>query len=348
MKIVDVDFYLLDPTGDPAHAAERSLLVRLWTTTKMEGWGEARVSWRPAELAPRREWLLPLVAGRSVAAIEELLQLEPTMPSGLRAALEMASWDLLAREAQRPLSRIWGGEYRPRVPLAMRLPIASPGRTQQLARDLAERGFHCLVIPATGQLPRDLETVAAVAQVTTDHVELRLDANGRYPADDARELCRQLERTALQFIVDPLDSGIDGLAALTRQTTVPLAVCAPLRSAADLLMLLRAGGCAHLIIDVNQVGGLWPARQCAVLAAAAQLPASLRGAAGLGVALAGVLQLAAAAPNLGLAHECAWYQLRENVLRDQLSVADGTLAAPQGVGLGIEVDRLRLESYLVA
>jgi len=347
MKIVDVDFYLLDPTGDSAHADERTLLLRLSTTANLEGWGEARVFWRPSEVAPRRERLLPILAGRSVAAIEELLELDPTMPPGLRGALEMASWDLLAREARRPLCRLWGGEYRPRIPLAMRLPLASPSRTAQLARDLSERGFHCLMLSATGQLAEDLETVAAVAQVTTDHRELRFDAGGRYTNENARELCRQLEQTGLQFIVDPLDSGLDGLAALARQTTVPLAVSAPLRSPTDILTLLRSGGCAHLVIDMNLVGGLWPARQCAVLAAAAQIPASLRGAAGMGVALAGVLQVAAAAPNLGLAHECAWYQLRENVLRDRLAVADGTLAAPQGPGLGIEVDRTRLESYQV-
>ena len=101
------------------------------------------------------------------------------------------------------------------------------------------------------------------------------------------------------------------------------------------------------MIDVGLVGGLWAARKCAIVAAAAQLPASLRGAQGLGVALAATLQLAAAAPNLGHGHECALYQLHEDVLRERPAIADGTIAIPQGPGLGVQVDRPRIETYQV-
>jgi L-alanine-DL-glutamate epimerase-like enolase superfamily enzyme len=61
-----------------------------------------------------------------------------------------------------------------------------------------------------------------------------------------------------------------------------------------------------------------------------------------------VLHLAAATPNLGLAHECASYQLHQDVLRERLTIVDGTISVPQAAGLGISVDRARLESYLAA
>ena len=63
------------------------------------------------------------------------------------------------------------------------------------------------------------------------------------------------------------------------------------------------------------------------------------------MALAGVLHLAAATPNLGLAHECDFHQLQENVLRERLAILDGTISVPQTPGLGIEVDRVRVETY---
>ncbi len=114
---------------------------------------------------------------------------------------------------------------------------------------------------------------------------------------------------------------------------------------ADVLLLARAGVPLHVVIDIAAVGGLWAARQCAIVAAAAQLPVSLRGGVGLGVGLAGVLHLAAATPNLGLAHECASYQLHDDVLRRRWNVIDGTISVPQGIGLGIEIDRTRIEAY---
>jgi L-alanine-DL-glutamate epimerase-like enolase superfamily enzyme len=348
MKIADLDFYLLAPhpaRPPEASSAEHSLLVRLTTATGQEGWGEARVPWRASELGPRRERILPLLAGHAIADIEELLAIDSVVPAGLRAAVEMACWDLIARSSRLPLYKIWGGEYRPRIPLAVRVPPAPLDRTVQFARDLAARGFYTQSIPATGHLEDDLAVVAAVRQAIPSRVQIRLDGNACFSAAEAVELCRRLERFGVEFVIDPLQTGVDGLPALVRQTTVRVAVSAPVRSPADVIALTRCGVPLHILVDINVVGGLWPARKCAIVAAAAQLPVSLRGAAGLGVALAGVLHLAAATPNLGLAHECDFQQLEENVLRERLAIVDGTISVPQTPGLGIEVDRVRVETH---
>lgn len=348
MKIADLDFYLLDSRTErhgAGNAAEHSLLVRLTTATGQEGWGEARVPWRSSELAPRRERILPVLAGHAVADIEELLAAEAVAPAGLRAAVEMACWDLVSRSARLPLYKIWGGEYRPRIPLAVRVPPAPLERTVQFVRDLVARGFYTQSISATGDVENDATLVATIRQAIPSRVQLRIDGNGRFSAAQAVELCRRLERFGVEFVIDPLETGVDGLPALIRQTTVRVAVSAPIRSPAAVIALTRCGVPLHVLVDINVVGGLWPARQCAIVAAAAQLPVSLRGAAGLGVALAGVLHLAAATPNLGLAHECEFQQLEENVLRERLAILDGTISVPQTPGLGIEVDRVRVETY---
>lgn len=347
MKIADLEFYLLDPLRGVGNATERTLLTRLATSEGRHGWGEARTTWRAAELPARRDNLLSLLAGRNVFNVEELLEIDSLLPPPLRATIEMACWDLAAARARQPLCRLWGGEYRPRVPLAIRLPRSDPARTAQLARDLAERGFHTQVVVATGDVQRDAAVVAAVRQATAEWVKLRFDAGSRFSPDEARQLCGQMEKSGLEFAADPLAAGLDGFAALARQTTVPLAVSASVRTPADVLAVARGGAAPHVVIDVASVGGLWPARQCAIVAAAARLPVSLSGAAGLGVALAGVLHLAAATPNLALAHQCEAYQLHDDILAERLSIVDGTIAVPQTAGLGIEVDRARIETYQV-
>ena len=204
MKIADLDFYLLSPTDGSADGIQRTLLVRVSTSDGQEGWGEARSKWRASELGSRRESLLPILTGRNVADVEELSEVNVLTSAALRAAVEMACWDLIGRVARQPLSRIWGGEYRPRVPVALRLPNTSPHRAAQLARDLHERGFHTQVVAGTGNLDHDLAVVDALRQATADRVKLRFDAAGRYPAETARELCHRLERAGLQFILDPL------------------------------------------------------------------------------------------------------------------------------------------------
>jgi len=353
MKIADLEFYLLDSSRgglDPARGgptAGRSLLARLSTADGRSGWGESKTAWRANEIAARRAAMLPLLAGHNAYNIEELLEIEAVAPSPARAAIEMACWDLVARSAGQPLYRLWGGEYRPRVPLAIRLPAVEPERAAQLAHDLAARGFQTHVVRARGNVEEDLAVVTAVRQAIGDRLSLRFDGYGLFSAEDARDLARKLEPYGLQFFLDPLATGIDGFASLARQTAVPLAASASIHSPADVLALARSGAAPHVEIDIAQVGGLWPARKCAIVAAAAKLPITLGGAGGLGVGLLAALQLAASTPNVALPLACESYQLHEDVLQGDLQVVDGMIAIPQGPGLGMEVDRARIDTYLV-
>ena len=76
MRIADLEFHLVEVPQTDQLPPVRSLLVRLCTDDGLEGWGEGAVAWRPSELLPRREFLLPVLSGRSVFDIEELAALE--------------------------------------------------------------------------------------------------------------------------------------------------------------------------------------------------------------------------------------------------------------------------------
>ena len=95
MKINDLEFHLVEIGCTGLAQPVRSLLVRLTTDSGLEGWGEAGVAWRLGELSARRDALLPVLAGRSIFDIEELHTLEALAPPPLRAAVEMACWDLV-------------------------------------------------------------------------------------------------------------------------------------------------------------------------------------------------------------------------------------------------------------
>src|SRR5208283_5752037 len=112
--------FLVD-VGQSGPAAGHRLLVRLTTASGLEGWGEAGLGWRPAELAARRDALRAVLAGRSVYDIEELHALDALSPAPLRAAVEMAVWDLLGRVLRQPLCNLLGGYYRRRIPVSVRL-----------------------------------------------------------------------------------------------------------------------------------------------------------------------------------------------------------------------------------
>jgi L-alanine-DL-glutamate epimerase-like enolase superfamily enzyme len=348
MTITDVEFFLVEMPCDGRDLPIRSLVVRLTTDARMEGWGEAPLAWRPSELAARRDSLLPILAGRSVFDVEDLLALEVLQPSPLRCALEIASWDLIARAARQPLCHLFGGRYRQRVPMAVRLRGRDADELAQFSREMTEQGFHVQVLATSGDFKRDLDLLSAVANMGSDRTQLRFDAAGRYDMDTARDICRELEDLPLEFVLDPLGTADPSeIASLRRQTSVSLAVERIVRGPADVLTLVRCGAAQNVVVDLSRIAGLVPARKAATIAQAAGIGASFGGEPSLGIRTAAMLQLVASTPAYNNANECAYHELHDDLLVEPLEIIDGMLSVPQSPGLGIEVDRGKLEAYQV-
>ncbi len=281
--------------------------------------------------------------------MEETTELEALGSPGLRSAVEMALWDLIARSLDQPLCNLLGGSYRRRIPAAVRLPVLPAEQAAAAARSLAEQGFHFQLLSSSGRWDHDLHTWRAVRQAVGRRTELRLDLAEQFDSESARDLCTELEADSPQFVIDPLcDGRLPAQAALARQTSVPLAAWRPIRSSADLLQAVRCGAGSWAVVDVDRVGGILAARKCVAVAEAGSIPALLASGPSLGIATAALLQVAAATPAVGGLLECWTHQLRDHLLVDPLEVSDGTIPVPQGPGLGVEVDRAKVEHYQVA
>jgi L-alanine-DL-glutamate epimerase-like enolase superfamily enzyme len=348
LTIIDLEFYLVEIGCFGREPPVRSLVVRLGTGSGLEGWGEAQVEWKAEELPARRDALFPVLAERSAFEIEELLALAALRSAPLRCAVEMASWDLIGRAAGEPLCHLFGGGYRPRVPVAVHLQGGRPDATARMARELAELGFHWQTVCSCGDVSRDVEMVAAVLQSTPDRTELQFDAATSYDMDAARDLCTELEGFGLSVVLDPLASrDLDQVASLRRQTSVPLGVWRAIRSPSDVLALVRCGAAPFAVVDLQRVGGLTTARKCAAILQAAGLGAALSTGPSLGIGSAAVLQLVSATPAFAGCNPCAPLRLRDDVIAEPLAIAEGMIAVPKGPGLGVEVDRGKVERYQV-
>jgi len=345
MTIADLEFFLVDVPWPETSEAGRPILVRLSTATRLEGWGEAFLPWRREELPGRRDALLPVLAGRSVFEIEDLVGLAALRAAPLRCAIEMACWDLIGRIAGQPLCHLFGGNYRQLVPLAARLAKAAAPEAARMARELADQGYHCLIATSTSRVEDDVELVAAIRQLTLDRADLVFDGAAQYDMEAARDLCTGLDGAGLEYVLDPLKTrDLDQVASLRRQTNVSLAVGRNVRGPADALAVVRCGAASWIEVDLQRVGGLAAARKCAAVAQAAGLGACVTAGPTVGVALAAAMHLAASTPAFSHCHQSPWQARCDAVLVEPLEPVDGMLAAPQGPGLGVHVDRPRLDT----
>lgn len=348
MKIADIEFYLVEVPRGATAPPVRSLVAKLTSDQGVEGWGEGGLDWRPAELVARRAALLPALVGHSLFNIAELAASDALASNELRALIEMAHWDLLGRVLNQPLSHLWGGMYRQRIPQVVRLPTLPASTLPAFARELADCGFHALIVNATGELAADVATTAAVREALGSRGELRFDAQNRYRFDDARRLAPALACEQVSMLLDPLVTrDAEHLTRFARQSEVPVAVGASLRTSADVLQVARDEGVRTVVFALESLGGLSAVRSAAAVADAGGLSAALGGRPALGLAVAARLQLAAAIPRLAIASECGLHDLRDDILTAALTPTDGMLAVPEGPGLGVVVDRAQLERWQV-
>jgi len=345
MRISDLELTLVEipSSGD---SPVRSLLVRLVTDSGLAGWGETAADWRTDQLDAVRHSVLPAIAGHGVFDVEELLALDVLAQPQLASAVEMALWDLIGRAVGQPLCHLWGGAFRRRVPLAVRVPAGPVDDTVQFARELAEQGFHTQVLATSDSVETDVAAACRLRQALGDGVQLRLDAAAALDADSARALCRELEDVGVQFLLDPLEGRQMGdVAALARETNLPLAVSIGAGGPAEVLALVRGRVVSRVAVGPSRVGGITAARKCITVAEAGQVSIVLGRCDSVGIATAAMVHLAAATPALSLANESSCHQLHDDVLVERLEVADGMIFLPQGPGLGVEVDRAKVERH---
>lgn len=129
-----------------------------------------------------------------------------------RAALDIALWDLLAKQAGMPLYRLLGLPRRT-VPTSMTIGINPPEVTRERVPEiLRDTGAKCLKIKLGSPLGRDHDKdhfAAAAEAAKPFNVKLRVDANGGWTPDEAIMMDTWLAERGVDYIEQPLSQGME-------------------------------------------------------------------------------------------------------------------------------------------
>jgi O-succinylbenzoate synthase len=253
-----------------------------------------------------------------------------------KAALEMAAWDLYARQQGVPLSRTLGGT-RERIASGVSIGI------QESLADLEARvetelaaGYQRIKIKIKPGW--DLDAVRTVRR-RFGGVPLMVDANAAYRLDDAGHLAR-LDEFDLMMIEQPLDydAPLDH-AVLQRRLRTPICLDESIPSVRSAREAIEAGACRIINIKPGRVGGHGESIRLHDLCAARTVPVWHGGMLESGIGRAHNIHLATL-PNFTLPGDIAASRRYYNpdVIEPAVEVAsDGTIAVPTGPGIGVEV-----------
>ncbi len=259
------------------------------------------------------------------------------------AAVDVALWDLYGAREGRPLYALLGAEAReiPAYGSGVDLPKPLDGLLRQ-TEGFMERGFPGVKVKIGRPEPgEDEERVGAVRDLVGYDVDLMVDANMTWTAEEALERGRRLERFGLYWYEEPtIPEDVAGHARLAQELDVPIAVGESLHSPHEFRRYVDEKAAAVLQIDPITNGGITASLEALMMADAAGLATSSHYTDELSAHLL-------CASNNPVYLEKHAFAL-DPYLEEPQHVVNGRVRPTETSGTGLRFDERALEPYRVA
>ncbi len=316
-----------------------------------EGWGESVAEANPYYSSETTEtvwhivtgFIAPLVLGRTFDHPREIFPALARVRGHnmAKAGVEMAAWDLYARSIGQPLSRVLGGT-RARIPSGVSIGIQDSfdQLLETIERELTA-GYQRIKIKIKPGW--DIEAVRRV-RAKFGPIGLQVDANAAYTLADSAHLAR-LDPFDLLLIEQPLDyDDVMDHAALQKAIKTPVCLDESIHTVRIARDAIAARACKIINIKPGRVGGHQASIELHDLCAANDIPVWHGGMLESGIGRAHNIHLASL-PNFRLPGDIAaskrYYQ--PDLIEPAIDIAaDGTIAVPDGPGIGVNIVRDRI------
>src|SRR6266850_2297714 len=246
----------------------------------VSGWGEVTAGenpfyneeWTESAWLILKDYAVPRVLGQQLAGATDVAQLTEHIRGHrmARGGLEVAVWDLEARQNQRPLWQHIGGGTRLEIPCGVSIGIQEsvPKLLGKIERELAD-GYQRIKMKIKPGW--DVDAIRQVREKFPS-IKLMADANSAYTLKDADHL-KKLDQFYLMMIEQPLahDDIIDH-AELQKKLETPICLDECIRSAHHAEQAIRLRACGIINIKLGRVGGFREAKRVHDVAQAAGIP----------------------------------------------------------------------------
>ena len=352
-------------------------LVEIQTDAGLTGWGEC---FGPGNVALANKVIVerviqPMILGQDPMDREVIWQRvynllrdhgQKGMPIQALSGVDIALWDLFGKITEQPLYKLLGGAFREQVPVygyGMML-TRGAGLAERMAEEAAgikEAGYAATKMKIGLGVHADIELVASVRAAIGDDFPLMVDANHCYNVTDALVVGRELGQLGVEWFEEPVaPEDRDGYRRLRDTLDVKIA-----GGEAEFTRYgwrdLLDGQCLDIAQpEVCALGGVSEYLKVREMAHARFIPV-VNHVWGSAVAISLNLHLLMSMPDLPgsmfakaplLEFDTTPNKFRDDLILNRLEVQStvrthGVIGAPDGYGLGIEIDRDFMQRYEV-
>ncbi|MDF1728435.1 MAG: mandelate racemase/muconate lactonizing enzyme family protein [Sulfitobacter sp.] len=370
MKLQDLDIIVTAPPA-PGWGGRYWILVKVTTDTGVTGWGECyAASVGPEAMkAVIRDVFERHMAGENPENIERMFrrayssgftQRPDLTVMGAFSGLEIACWDILGKDRDRPVYALLGGVMNERVRAYTYLyPLekhkladfwTSPEMAGEAAADCVARGYTAVKfdpagpytmrgghMPAMSDITQSVAFCAAIRAAVGDKADLLFGTHGQFSTAGAIRLGQALEPYSPLWYEEPIPpDNIAEMAKVAAAVRIPVATGERLTTKAEFAAFLRAGAATILQPALGRAGGIWEMKKVAAMAEVynAQMAPHLYAGP---VEWAANIHLGVSIPNLLMA-ETIETPFHDALIKGTIKVEEGFIPAPTAPGLGIDVD----------
>jgi O-succinylbenzoate synthase len=263
-----------------------------------------------------------------------------------KGGVECAIWDLEARLANQPLWRHLGGSQREiNSGVSIGLQASIDQLLEKVDMELAAGYQRIKIKIKPGQ---DVHLVKAIRD-KHPNILLSVDANSAYSLADL-DIMRRLDEYNLLMIEQPLAPGdLVDHAKLQKELKTPICLDESITTINDARHALEMGSCKIINIKLGRVGGHSEARIIQEHCVGKNVPVWCGGMLEAGIGRAHNIAMSThkgfTLPGDVSASKRYW---EEDIIEPFVEVSErGTITAPEGPGIGYEVNEKRIESLVV-
>jgi len=281
---------------------------------------------------------------------------------GVLSGIEMACWDIIGKEVDKPVYELLGGQVHDKLRTYTYLYpkddedsaafYGDPERSAERALEYVSQGFTALKFdpagpytvfdphqPSLDDIARSVAFVKKIREAVGNRADLLFGTHGQFTTAGAIRLARQLEPYDPLWFEEPTPpENTAEMARVARQTTIPIATGERLTTKYEFARVLEDQAASILQLALGRCGGILEAKKIAGMAETyyAQIAPHLycgpiEGAANI--------QISTCSPNFLILESIQqWGGFHADILKKPIQWQDGYVIPPRGPGLGVELD----------
>lgn len=275
----------------------------------------------------------------------------------ISSAVEMALLDIQGKALNVPVYKLLGGKIREKVDMAaylfFRYPtedydvIDDPDSLVSYSSGLVEQyGFQTLKLKGGVFNPmHEVDCMTAMRNRFGREMNLRFDPNALWTVETALRRGKDFEKIDLEYYEDPA-WGLNGLARVRERIGIPIATNMAVLDFEQLGAATEMRSIDVVLSDPWYWGGMRQVKALSRICHTFGLGMGMHSGLEFGVGLAAMLHCASTIPNLTHAIDAHYHHLLDDIIEGgMIPYREGQMTAPEGPGLGIILDRDKVQKY---